>query len=108
MCDAAGDVKSSLKTARELIRLELYEVIKRNEVDRFLNVLLSCLFILDVEPAEEVDVLIDCERFIDRDVLGNYSDLLLNLICLGAHGLAEDLDLALVVFKKCEYAVDRG
>ena len=96
MSDTAGDVQSAEQSARELLRVELGEVLKPYEFYRLVNVLSAELLVGDVEPAEVVDVLVDRELLADNDVLHDYTDILFDVVADGSHFLAEYLDIALV------------
>ena len=104
--DSTGDVEPALQASRELVWPEAHEVFQPDELDGLVDERLPAGAVPDVERAEVVDVLADGELLEDGDLLGHDADAPLEVVALGPHRLAEQLDAAPVVGQQAEHAVD--
>lgn len=106
MRDAAGDVKATRQATRELAGAELGKVAQADKVDRLVHQRTAALAVVDVEAAEIIDVLAHGELVEHRHLLRHHANAALKVIAGGRHGLAEQLDGALVVGEQLQDAVD--
>ena len=104
--DAAGDVEATRQAARELAGAELGKVAQPDKVDRLVHERATALAVVDVQAAEIVDVLAHRELVEYRHLLRHHADAALEVVAGGRHGLAEQLDGALVVGEQLQNAVD--
>ena len=98
--DAAGNVEATRQTARELAGAELGKVAQPDKVDRLVHERATALAVVDVQATEIVDVLAHRELAEYRNLLRDHADAALEVVAGGRHGLAEQLDGALVVGKQ--------
>ena len=106
VCDTAGNVEAACQAARELAGAELGKVTQPNKVDRLVHQRTAALAVADVETTEIVDVLAHGELVKHRHLLWHHADATLKVVAGGRHGLAEQLDGALVVSEQLQDAVD--
>ena len=104
--DAAGDVEAARQAARELTGAELGKVVQADKVDCLVHQRAATLAVVDVEAAEVVDVLAHRELVKHRHLLRHHANAALKVVAGGRHGLAKQLDGALVVGKQLQDAVD--
>ena len=104
--DAAGDVEPSRQTAGELGRAEARVVAEAHKVDRLVHELAAPAAVAHVERAEGVHVLAHGELVEDGHLLRDHAHARLEVVAVGCHRLAEELDGAAVVGEQLEDAVD--
>ena len=104
--DAAGNVEATRQTARELAGAELGKVAQPDKVDRLVHERATALAVVDVQATEIVDVLAHRELVEYRHLLRHHADAALEVVAGGCHGLAEQLDGALVVSEQLQNTVD--
>ena len=108
MRDAAGDIQTPEQTAGELLRAEFQKVLQPDKLHGFFDILLPLFLVADVQPAEVVDVFVDGQFVKHCDVLHDDADVLLDVVSVGCHLFAEDLDFAFVMGEQGQQAVDGG
>ena len=104
--DAAGDVEATRQAARELAGAKLGKVAQADKVDRLVHKRAATFAVVDVETTEIVDVLTHCKLVKHRNLLWDHADAAFEVVTRGRHGLAEQLDGALVVSEQLQDAVD--
>ena len=104
--NAAGNVETACQAARELSGAKLGKVAQADKVDRLVHQRAAALAVVDVEAAEIVDVFAHGELVKHRHLLWHHADATLKVVAGGRHGLAEQLDGALVVSEQLQDAVD--
>ena len=104
--DAAGDVKAARQATRKLTGAKLRKVAQTDKVDRLVHQRAAALAVVDVQTAEIIDVLAHRELVKHRHLLRHHADAALEVVAGGRHGLAEQLDGALVVGEQLQDAVD--
>ena len=103
---AAGDVEATEQSTRELLRAELLEFLESYEGDSVIHQCTALRPVWHIERAEAVHVLAYRELVEDGNLLGHDSDVALEVVACGLHGLAEEFDLAMVIGQKLQDAVD--
>ena len=106
MRDAAGNVEATRQAARELAGAKLGKVAQPDKVDGLFDQRATALAVVNVEAAEIVDVLAHRKLVKHRHLLRHHADAALEVVAGGRHGLAEQLDGALVVGEQLQDAVD--
>ena len=106
MRDAAGDVEAPKQAAGELLGTEALELLETHKVDGRIHQLATARTVAHVERAEAVYVLAHGELVEDGDLLRHHANAALELVAGGAHGLAKELNLAVVVREELQDAVD--
>lgn len=106
MRDAAGDVEATRQAARELAGAKLGKVAQTDKVDRLIHQRAATFAVVNVETAEIVDVLTHRKLVKHRNLLWDHADAAFEVVTRGRHGLAEQLDGALVVSEQLQDAVD--
>ena len=106
MRDAAGDVEATRQAARELAGAKLGKVAQADKVDCLVHERAVALAVVNVKAAEIVNVLTHRKLVEHRHLLRHHADAALEVVAGGRHGLAEQLDGALVVGEQLQDAVD--
>ena len=106
--DAACDVQATQQAAREFPRAELLVVLQADERDGLVNKVAALRAVVHIQRAEVVDVLAHGQLLEHGHVLRHDADPALQIVAGRAHGLAEQLDSALVVGQQLQDAVDGG
>ena len=104
--DAAGNVEATRQAARELAGAKLGKVAQAHKVDGLVHQRAAAFAVVDVETAEIVDILAHGEFVEHCHLLRHHTDAALEVVAGGRHGLAEQLDGALVVGEQLQDAVD--
>ena len=104
--NAAGNVEATCQAARELAGAELGKVAQADKVDRLVHQRTAALTVANVKAAEIVDILAHGELVEHRHLLRHHTDAALEVVAGGRHGLAEQLDGALIVGKQLQDTVD--
>jgi hypothetical protein len=104
--DATGNVEAPKQAAGELLGAKVLEFLESHKVDGRIDQLAAACTVAHVERAEAVHVLACGELVEDGDLLRNHANAALELVAGGAHGLAKELYLAVVVREELQDAVD--
>src|SRR5699024_1871985 len=105
MCDAAGDIESSLQSAAQLFRTELPVFFETDELNRFIYKAFTCSAVFNIKSAEKADIFNDIQIFEYRNFLGDDTYALFYIIIIRVDFFSENFYFALVEFQYGEHTV---
>ena len=102
---SAGNIQSSQQSTRELLWKEFPVIRNIHEIHCLLNTFASLLFVLYIEAAEVINILIYSQFIEHRHILHYNSDLSLDIVAVGLHLFAKYLYIALVKCEQRQYTI---
>src|SRR5690606_10855686 len=106
MSYATSDVQPAQQPSGKLLGIKPAKPAQPHKVNCFVNQPAAGTSIMDIQPAEIVDVFFHPELTENRDSLQHDSDIPLDVVGIGRHGPSKHLDGAFIVLKQCQDAVD--